>query len=112
MPELHDTSMAALLLNLMAMLCGVVLGAIFYGGLWWTVRRLATSHRPALAVFASMLLRMGVALGGLYLVGRGDWMRLLSCLLGFVLARVAVTWLSRRRPADPIVQLTGLRHAP
>lgn len=112
MPELHDARTAALLLDALAMLSGIVLGTLFYGGLWWTVRRLATSRRPALAVFASMLLRMGVALGGLYLVGRNDWVRLLSCLLGLVLARVAVTWLSRRWPADPIVQLTGLRHAP
>jgi F1F0 ATPase subunit 2 len=112
MPELHDTRMVALLLDVLAMLCGTVLGAIFYGGLWWTVRQLATSRRPALAVFVSMLLRMGVALGGLYLVGRGDWVRLLSCLLGFLLARVAVTWLARRWAAESVVPLTGLRHAP
>jgi len=112
MPELHDARMAALLIDMLAMLCGTALGTVFYGGLWWTVRGLATSSRPALAVFISMLLRMGVALGGLYLVGRGDWVRLLSCLLGFMLARAAVAWLTRRRAAEPIAPLTGLRHAP
>jgi len=103
--------MAALMLDVLSMLCGIALGAVFYGGLWWTVRRLATLSRPALAVIISMLLRMGIALGGLYLVGRGDWVRLLSCLLGFLLARVAVTWVTRRWTAQPIAQLSGLRHA-
>jgi F1F0 ATPase subunit 2 len=112
MPELHDARMAALLIDVLAMLCGTALGTVFYGGLWWTVRHLATSSRPALAVFISLLLRMGVALGGFYLVGRGDWVRLLSCLLGFLLARVAVTWLTRRWAAEPIAPLTGMRHAP
>jgi F1F0 ATPase subunit 2 len=112
MPELHDTRIVALLLDALATLCGALLGAFFYGGLWWTVRRLTTSRRPALAVFTSMLLRMGVALGGLYIVGRNDWVRLLSCLLGFLLARVAVTWFTRRWATTPAGQLTGLRHAP
>ncbi len=112
MPELPDASMAALLIDVLAMICGTGLGSVFYGGLWWTVRRLATSRRPALAVSISLLLRMGVALGGLHLVGHGDWVRLLSCLLGFLLARVAVTRLARRWAAQPVAQLGGLHHAP
>ena len=44
---------------------GVLLGAIFFGGLWWTVVRAVSSPRPALWFIGSKLLRMGVALGGL-----------------------------------------------
>ncbi len=112
MPELDDARIAALLLSTLAMLCGALLGGFFYGGLWWTVRHLARSRHPALTVFTSMLLRMGVALGGFYVVGRSDWVRLMSCLLGFLLARVAVTWLTRRWTRAPVAKLTGLRHAP
>ena len=42
-----------------------------------------------------MLLRMSVTLAGFYFVGREDWQRWLVCLLGFVLARLAVKWLTR-----------------
>jgi F1F0 ATPase subunit 2 len=39
----------------------------------------------------SFLLRVGVAVAGFYLVSRGDWRRLVACLVGFLIARVAIT---------------------
>jgi F1F0 ATPase subunit 2 len=88
-----------------ALAMGVLLGAIFYGGLWWTVRQGVSSKRVAVWFFGSLLLRVGVALTGFYFVSGGHWERLLLCLLGFVIARVVVTWLTRlvgeNRPQVP-----------
>lgn len=96
----------------LAGLAGGALGAIFFGGLWWTVRKGMASTQPALWFFGSLLLRTGVALGGFYFVGRGHWERLLMCLLGFVAARVIVTWLSRSVVAHPNVGSRKASHAP
>jgi F1F0 ATPase subunit 2 len=74
---------------------GVLLGAIFFGGLWWTVRRGISSERPALWFLGSFLLRTSIILTGFYLVSRGDWLKLLMCLLGFVIARPIMTRLTR-----------------
>ncbi len=71
---------------------GVLLGLFFFGGLWWTVRRAFDSPRPALWVGGSLLLRMGCTAGGFIFVSAGDWQRLLACLLGFIAARLIVTW--------------------
>ena len=79
----------------LAWVAGVVLGAIFFGGLWWTVRKGVSSERPALWFLGSLLLRMSIALAGFYFVSGGHWERLLLCLLGFVMARLVVTWLTR-----------------
>ena len=87
----------------LAWVAGAGLGAFFFGGLWWTVRKVASSRRPALWFFASALLRMGIALAGFYLVAGGQWERLIACLLGFVMSRLAVTWLT---------QLPGQSHPP
>ena len=73
---------------------GVLLGAFFFGGLWWTVRKGVASQRPALWFFGSMLLRMSITLAGFYFVGRENWQRWLLCLLGFILARFVVKWLA------------------
>ena len=71
---------------------GVVLGAIFFGGLWWTIRKGVASKRPALWFFGSLLLRTSIVLIGFYVViAGGHWQRLLACLLGFVMARLIVT---------------------
>lgn len=74
---------------------GMVLGAIFFGGLWWTVRKVVSSGHPALLFFGSLLLRMSIALAGFYFVSGDHWDRLLLCLVGFVMARLVVTWLAR-----------------
>ncbi len=76
---------------LLACVTGGGLGAIFVAGLWWTVRRGVSSEQPALWFFGSLLLRTSIVLAGFYFVGRGDWKRLLACLFGFFIARMAVT---------------------
>jgi F1F0 ATPase subunit 2 len=79
---------------------GLALGAIFFGGLWFTVRKGVSSQRPALWFFVSLLLRMSVALAGFYFVCGGRWERLLACLLGFVVARSIVTQLTKSSGED------------
>ncbi len=74
----------------LAWVAGAMLGAMFFGGLWWTVRKAVSSPRPAAWFFVSMLLRTSLALAGMYVVSGGRWQRLLLCLLGFVMARVIV----------------------
>ena len=74
----------------LSMGAGLVLGAIFFGGLWWTVIRGLSSRQPALWFLGSLLLRMSITLAGFFLVGRGSWDRWLACLLGFVVARFIV----------------------
>jgi F1F0 ATPase subunit 2 len=78
-----------------SLLVGVSLGAFFFGGLWWTVRKGVSSQRPALWFFGSLLLRMSITLVGFYFVGRENWERWLLCLLGFILARFVVQGLIR-----------------
>ncbi len=76
---------------ILASLAGILLGAVFFGGLWWTVRNGLTSQQSGLWFSGSLLLRTGITLAGFYFVSHGEWPKLLACLLGFLLARVAVT---------------------
>jgi F1F0 ATPase subunit 2 len=83
--------MSELSAALPALAAGVALGAFYFGGLWWTVVRGVAARQPALWFFASLLLRIAVAMLGFYLVAHGSWERLLVCLIGFVIARLIVT---------------------
>jgi F1F0 ATPase subunit 2 len=78
-----------------ALLAGAVLGAVFFGGLWWTISRCASSRRPALLFLGSLSLRAPMAIAGFYFVSHGDWRRTIACLAGFLVARALVTWLTR-----------------
>jgi len=100
------------LLLALALVAGLLLGVIFFGGLWWTVRRGLFAGSPALWFLGSLLLRMGIVLAGFYFVGRGDWQRLLTCLLGFIIARFIVLRLTRTPVESPPSAAKEARHAP
>ncbi|NDJ77312.1 MAG: ATP synthase subunit I [Chloroflexi bacterium] len=73
-----------------ALLGGMVIGGFFFGGLWLTIRQVQTARHPARMLLTSSFVRMGIALGGLYVVAWGRWERLLIAVFGFMLARVVV----------------------
>jgi len=104
--------MNELLIGALAWLAGLLLGGIFFGGLWWTVRKSLSSQRPALWLLPSLLLRMSITLAGFYFVSDGHWQRWLLCLLGFIMARLIVTRLTRTSGEDQTRSVTETSHAP
>jgi F1F0 ATPase subunit 2 len=79
-----------------AFVCGLPLGVFFFAGLWWTIRRAVASNSPAVWFLGSFLLRNIVVMAAFFWISQGDWRRVLSCLLGFVVARAAI---QRLRPS-------------
>ena len=79
----------------LALVTGVLLGGMFFGGLWWTVRKSISSKQPAFLFLGSLLLRTSIVLVGFYFIARGHWERLLVCLVGFLVARIIVTQVTR-----------------
>jgi len=94
----------------LAWVAGLFLGAIFFGGLWWTVRKGLISKQPAFWFLASMLLRTGIVLAGFCLIADHRLSRLVACLVGFVMARLVVTRMTRT--AAPSLPPREARHAP
>ena len=79
---------------------GAALAILFFGGLWWTIARGIASPRPALWFAVSLLLRASLVLSGIYLVGQGDWRRIVACLAGFAMTRPLVLWSTRHLPRE------------
>ena len=82
-----------------AILVGAALGAIFFGGLFWTVQWGAASTTPARWFIGSFVLRSAIVLAGFYFIGAGQPVLLGLCLLGFLLARTIVLSATRPTPA-------------
>ena len=61
-------SSSAVLVLAIAAVVGVVLGLVFYGGLYWTVSRGLVSKRPALWFLFSLLARVSIVIAGFYFV--------------------------------------------
>jgi len=78
-----------------ALVAGLLLGMVFFGGLWWTVRKGLASARPVRWFFGSLILRTSLTLAGFYMMSDGHWERLLMGIVGFTIARQIVTRLTR-----------------
>ncbi|OGS33329.1 MAG: hypothetical protein A2293_08630 [Elusimicrobia bacterium RIFOXYB2_FULL_49_7] len=87
---------------IIALLTGVLLGVVFFGGLWWTLQKILPTRHSTLWFLASLILRTSVVLTGFYVAGHNHFENMLMCLLGFLLARFIVTRLTR---------LSGATHA-
>lgn len=83
---------------------GFAVGAVFYGGLRWTVLRLPEHPHPALLVGGSFLLRSGLVIAAVLLAGQGSWLGMVAVLAGMVIARLSLMpllsrWQPRRKEA-------------
>ena len=87
----------------LALAAGAAVGAFHFGGLWLTVRRVATSKRPMLLTFGSFVVRAVVAVAVMVWIARMHWQLLLAAMAGFVLVRVVMT--RKLRPEGAAVEV-------
>ena len=73
------------------LLWGVVLGLIYFGGLWLTVRRLGVVKHQALRMLSSFFIRNFLVAAGFYPVVLQGWQPTLICLAGFIVIRFVLT---------------------
>jgi len=74
---------------------GLILGILFFGGLWLTVKKVVTSKRPSLWLIGSFLIRVSITLIGFYYLSLGSWKNLLISVSGFIIARSIIIYLTK-----------------
>jgi F1F0 ATPase subunit 2 len=74
-----------------SLLSGMVLGVIFFGGLWLTVRALPTARHPAALALASFWGRTALVVGSFGLFLAQGWQTVLIGLVGFIVARLLMS---------------------
>ncbi len=71
---------------------GMALGALYFVGLWQTVKRLPQTEGRGLLLLVSLVARLSVLLAIFYvLLQDGRWERLAAVLIGFVVMRKILT---------------------
>lgn len=79
-----------------ALFVGIILGILFFGGLLLTVRLGLSSKHTTLIFLASMIIRMAMVILGFYYIGGDNWKKMLVCLGGFLIARIAITQITKK----------------
>ena len=78
-------------------LAGILLGLVFFGGLYFTTKKLPDSSSPALLMFLSITFRMIILIGGLYIVFNGEIVRLLIAIAGIFTAKYITVYSVKRK---------------
>ena len=82
---------------------GMLLGLIFFGGLYLTVASLPRRSHRARTLLLSALARLGLVLGGFYLIGAGNPPRMLTALVGFIVMRqILLLTLGKKHDPNPV----------
>src|SRR5690606_23950191 len=77
---------------------GLLIGLLYFGALWWTVRRIPSARRPALFVAGSFLVRGAAAAAGLVFVAGGEPLALVAAVAGFLVGRTILIRVIKRPP--------------
>jgi F1F0 ATPase subunit 2 len=72
---------------ILVLLIGGILGVLFFGGLWLTVRALPTARFPTFLVLASFWGRTALVVAGFAVAMSYGWQNAIVCLLGFLVVR-------------------------
>lgn len=69
---------------------GAVAGALFFGGLHWTVQRLRDSRRPLLLASVSLIVRALLLAGLLVIASDGRFLRIAVALVAILVVRTVM----------------------
>lgn len=76
---------------------GIILGIIFFGGLYWSVNQLAKVRYPAVLMIASAFVRMGILLFGIFLLADNNIKNMLSIVVGIILVKVVMIFTVQKK---------------
>jgi F1F0 ATPase subunit 2 len=85
---------------------GIILGIIFFGGLYLTILKLGNVKNPSILFAVSFMLRMAILLGGLFLLSQNGYQGVLFALLGIILAKFLMIF-AVKHPREKIIKSEG-----
>lgn len=95
-----------MLTMILVFIAGLLLGTLFFGGLWLTVKKAVGSTKPALLILGSFVCRIAIVLIAFYFIGAGNWQRLLILLSGFIVARLLVVHFTKAKRATVVEEVS------
>jgi F1F0 ATPase subunit 2 len=75
---------------IVSLVAGAAAGVLYFGGLWWTVRRLPRSRQPHVLAFASFALRLTAVVGAVVALAFWHWLCALGAMAGLLVARTVM----------------------
>ena len=75
---------------------GLIVGAVYFGGLWQTVKMLKTARHTARLLLVSWFLRSAFFVAVFYVMMQGNWQRLAAGFAGMITVRLVMSFYMKR----------------
>jgi F1F0 ATPase subunit 2 len=76
---------------------GLLLGLFFFGGLYWSVEKLAQVKNPAILMLLSLLVRMAALMGGFILLFKRSFAEGVAALCGVIFMKFLLIAHAKRK---------------
>lgn len=76
---------------MIAFIIGLVLGVIYFGGLYLSIQMINTAKHPSLIMVLSFVIRIGILGGVFYYISKNGVKDMIIVLIGVILVRVIMT---------------------
>lgn len=84
---------------IVSFLIGLLLGVLYFGGLYFSTQKFSSVKRPALFMILSFVLRMGILIAGFYYLSKSGYKNILIGLLGVMLVRFIMLFNIKNHPS-------------
>jgi F1F0 ATPase subunit 2 len=75
----------------LAVIGGVLLGLLYFGGLWMTLQYITRTNRPKTLLGMSLIIRVCLVMVGFWIIVRKDPMLFMVTFAAFLMTRVILT---------------------
>lgn len=86
---------------MIAFLIGIVLGVLYFGGLYLSVERLNRVKHPSILMVLSFILRMGLLVVVFFYISKGGYKDILFALGGLILVRFIMIFRVKKEIPNP-----------
>ena len=76
---------------MIAFLIGLVLGLVYFGGLYLSIQIMNTAKRPGLIMVLSYFIRIGIFIGVLFYISKSGIKDMIIVLIAVILVRIIMT---------------------
>lgn len=76
---------------------GLMLGLFFFGGLYWSVEKLAQVKNPAVLMLLSLLVRMAALMAGFILLFKRSFAEGVAALFGVIFVKFVLIAYSKKK---------------
>lgn len=82
---------------ILAFFIGIILGILYFGGLYLTVQKIYKSKNPSFLMVISLVIRMGGLVAAFFYISKNGYKNILFTLLGIIVARFIMIYVARKQ---------------